>query len=70
MAQTWTTTPASDVQPGNRVRLGSGREMVVSRIEARFFGRDNIVAFIEDTDERWFKQPVPLTAEVEVLTEP
>jgi hypothetical protein len=43
--------------------------MVVSRIEARFFGRDNVVAFVEDTDENWFKQPVPLAAEVEVLTE-
>jgi hypothetical protein len=70
MAQTWMATPASGVQPGDRVRLGSGREMVVSRIEPGFFGRDNVVAFIEDTDERWFKQPVPLTAEVEVLTEP
>jgi len=25
-----------------------------------------VVAFIEDTSERWFKQPVPLTAEVEI----
>jgi hypothetical protein len=70
MADTWTTTPVSDVRPGDRVRLGSGREMVVSRIEPSFFGRDNLVAFIEDTDERWFKQPVPLAAEVEVLTGP
>lgn len=68
MAQTWTATPVADVQPGSRVRLGSGREMVVSRIEPRFFGRDNMVAFVEDTDEQWFKQPIPLAMEVEVLT--
>ena len=39
----------------------------MSRIEASFLGRENMVAFIEDTPDRWFKQPMPLAAEVEVL---
>ncbi len=26
-----------------------------------------MVAFIENTPTRWFKQPVPLTADVEVI---
>jgi hypothetical protein len=47
--------------------VASGQEVLVSRIEASFLGRDNMVAFIEDTPDRWFKQPVQLAAEVEVL---
>jgi hypothetical protein len=66
MTQDWTSGVVSDVQPGDRIRLASGREMLVSRIEPNFFGREQVVAFIEDTAERWFKQPVPLTAEVEI----
>jgi hypothetical protein len=67
MTDLWTSAPVADVQPGDRVRLGPGREMLVSRIEPSFFGRDNMVAFIEDTPERWFKQPVQSAAQVEVL---
>jgi hypothetical protein len=57
---------AADVQPGDRVRLATGAELEVSRVEAPFLGRDNLVALIEDTPRRWFKQPLPLTAEIEV----
>jgi hypothetical protein len=67
VTDSWMTAPVTDVRPGDRVRLASGREVLVSSIETRFLGRDNMVAFIEDTPERWFKQPVQLTAEVEVL---
>ena len=67
MTESWINAPVTDVQPGDRVRLASGREVLVSRIETSFLGRENMVAFIEDTPERWFKQPVQLTAEVEVL---
>jgi predicted ATPase len=31
-----------------------------------FLGRAELVAFIEDTAARWFKQPMPATAEVSV----
>ena len=40
--------------------------MLVSRIEPKFMGMETMVAFIEDTSTRWYKQPVGQTAEVEV----
>jgi hypothetical protein len=67
MTESWTSAAVADVQPGDRVRLASGREMLVSRIEPNFLGRDTMVAFIEDTPERWFKQPVQQVAELEIL---
>jgi hypothetical protein len=66
MAESWTKMTAADVQPGDRVRLATGAELEVSRIEVPFLGRDNLLAFVEDTPARWFKQPLPLTAELEV----
>jgi hypothetical protein len=66
MAESWTTVAATNVQAGDRVRLATGAEMLVSRIEPRFLGRDGLIAFIEDTPARWYKQPLPETAEVEV----
>ena len=39
----------------------------MSRIEAAFFGRDNMIALIEDTPERWFKRPVTVDADVEIM---
>ena len=63
----WITVKAAEVRPGQKVRIGNGAELTASRIEARFFGMDNMIAFIEDTDQRWFKQPLPVDAEVEVL---
>jgi hypothetical protein len=65
---TWKTVTASEVQPGDRIRLKSGDEVLVSRIEVAFFGRPEMVAFIEDTPTRWHKQPMPTTVEVEVQT--
>ncbi|HWF20981.1 MAG TPA: hypothetical protein VG226_02445 [Acidimicrobiales bacterium] len=66
MAETWKNMPASDVQVGDRVRLESGAEVLVSRIEPKFMGMDTMLALIEDTSARWYKQPVVQTAEVEV----
>jgi hypothetical protein len=66
MPESWTTVPASDVRAGDRIRLKSGIEMVVSRVEPRFLGRDGLIAFIEDTPARWYKQPLPETAEVQI----
>jgi hypothetical protein len=57
---------AADVRLGDRIRTGSGQEVLVSRIETNFMGTDSMVAFIEDTPTRWLKQPVPQTAEIEV----
>jgi hypothetical protein len=66
MAESWTTASATDVRAGDRVRLATGIEMVVSRIEPRFLGRDGLIAFIEDTPARWHKQTLADTAEVQI----
>lgn len=57
---------AAEVRPGDRVALPTGAELEVSRVEAPFLGRDELVAFVEDTATRWFKQPMQATAEVRV----
>jgi hypothetical protein len=67
VGQSWSSKPASDVRPGDRVRVASGKELTVSRIDAPFLERDEMLCFIEDTAERWFAQPVRLDAEVHVL---
>lgn len=67
MAEEWKTVPVTDVKVGDRVRHASGAEIVVSRIEPTFMGRDNMMAFIEDSPERWFKAPVPADGAIEVL---
>ena len=66
MTSPWQTLPAGQVRPGDRIRLPSGDELIVSRIETAFFGRPNMLAFIEDTSARWYKQPMPTDREVEV----
>jgi hypothetical protein len=66
MTEEWHTTAASAVQPGARVRV-SGDELTVTRIESPFMGMATMIAFIEDTPERWIKRPVPADGEVEVL---
>jgi hypothetical protein len=58
--------PAADVRLGDRIRLPKGHELLVSRIEPNFLGMEALIAFIEDTPSRWFKQPVPESTEVEV----
>jgi hypothetical protein len=57
---------AEEVRVGDRVRVSSGHEALVSHIEQPFMGIDAMLAFIEDTPDRWFKMPVPRTADVEV----
>ena len=61
----WRTVPASEVKPGDHVRVANGNELTVTRVETGFFGV--MLAFVEDTPRRWFKQPVMETAEVEIL---
>jgi hypothetical protein len=64
--ESWDTVPANQVKVGNIVRTSTGDVVTVSRIETSFLGRPNMLAFIEDTPERWYKRPVPADAEVEV----
>jgi glutathione peroxidase len=62
----WTKVTAASVEPGERVRLGSGEELTATRVERSFMGIDSMVALIEDTPERWRKQPLGADNEVEV----
>jgi len=64
-----TTKRAADVAPGERVRLASGREMNVTRIERDFLGLDNLICFVEDTHQSWFAQAVSVTDEVVTVSE-
>jgi hypothetical protein len=66
MPDTWKTVKALEVKPGDTVRTQSGEVLIVSRVEAPFFGRSNMVAFIEDTPDRWFKQPMQSDSDVEI----
>jgi hypothetical protein len=68
MTDTWKTVKAHDVKVGDTVRIQSGAVVLVSRIEDSFMGRPNMVAFIEDTPDRWFKQPMVSDFDVEVRT--
>ena len=70
MTESWQSITAAEVQAGNTIRLPTGLEMHVSRIEPAFFGMPDLLAFIEDTTVRWYKQPMPRTADVEVLQPP
>jgi hypothetical protein len=54
------------VKAGDAVRTKTGDVMLVSRIDTSFMGMPNMLAFIEDTSDRWLKQPMGADAEVEV----
>jgi hypothetical protein len=67
MAEPWITVTAADVRVGDRIRLAAGGELLVSSIQPRLLGLETLMAFIEDTPDRWFKQAMAPSAEVEVL---
>jgi hypothetical protein len=63
----WKTVPARDVQLGDILRA-RGAVLAVTRIED--FGLGNgMLAFIEDTPERWAKRPAQADADVEILAD-
>ncbi len=62
-----TTVAVADVQVGDRLRAKDGTELTVTRIDQGFLGRPEMVAFVEDSAERWFKMPAPLAGEVTLL---
>ncbi|MGH8981083.1 MAG: hypothetical protein ACRDWE_08690 [Acidimicrobiales bacterium] len=64
-ASGWVTTTAGEVRVGDQVRL-SDQEITVSRIEPSFLGLEGMIAFVEDSEERWLKVPSPGAAPVEV----
>jgi hypothetical protein len=66
MSESWKKVKADEVQAGDAVRTQAGDVVIVSRIETGFMGMPNMLAFIEDTPDRWFKQPMMADGEVEV----
>ncbi len=65
-AEDWETVPASEVQPGDRVRAHQDLELTATRIERPFLGRDEMLALIESSQAGWLKVPVMADAAVEV----
>jgi hypothetical protein len=66
MAESWKKVKAEEVLVGDAVRTQAGGVVTVSRIDPAFMGMPNMLAFIEDTADRWFKQPMMVDSEVEV----
>jgi hypothetical protein len=62
-----TTIKASEVQVGDRVRARSGTELTVTRIDEGFMGNPEMLAFVEDSNEQWFKMPALKDGDVEVI---
>jgi hypothetical protein len=61
------TVKASEVGLGDRLRARSGIELTVTRIDEQFMGRPDMLAFVEDSDEQWFKMPAPRDGDVELV---
>jgi hypothetical protein len=62
------TIKTTEVRVGDRLRARSGVEMTVTRIDQQFFGNDQMVAFVEDSAQQWFKMPAPRDGEVELVS--
>jgi hypothetical protein len=62
----WNTTTAAKIEVGDRVKA-RGLELLVTRIDPKFLGRDEMCCIVESTDERWTCAPLPKDMEVEVL---
>lgn len=65
MSDGWGTLRADEVRAGDTVRL-YGQELEVTRVDAPFLGRENMVLLVESTDQRWHCLPAGTEAEVEV----
>jgi hypothetical protein len=67
MAESWKQAKASEVVVGDVIKTQSGDVVKVSRIDESFMGNDAMLAFIEDTPERWYKRPARRDADLEIL---
>jgi hypothetical protein len=56
-----------DVRIGDRLRSRDGTELTVTRIDEGFLGRAEMLAFVEDSAQQWFKMPAPIEGEVELV---
>ena len=61
------TVKATEVQLGDRLRARSGAELTVTRIDEEFMGLANMLAFVEDSEEQWFKMPALRDGDVELV---
>jgi hypothetical protein len=61
------TIPASEVKVGDVLRSRDGTEFTVSRIEDFPMFGPPLLAFIEDTEAKWFKMPATTDADVTLL---
>jgi hypothetical protein len=62
----WTIKAATNVRAGDVVKLRSGTELAVTRVESPFLGRDDLVCLIEDSETRWLAIAMPPSAELTV----
>jgi glutathione peroxidase len=58
LSDAWETSRADTIRVGDRVRPREGFELTVTRIDTPFLGREQMLALIEATGERWLKVPV------------
>jgi hypothetical protein len=61
------TVEATEVRVGDRVRARSGQELTVTRIDEGFMGRADMLAFVEDSEQQWFKMPALRNGDVELV---
>lgn len=66
MSGHWAPVPVGEVSPGDHVRVYGAVELDVTRIDAPFLGREEMVLLVESTDQRWACAPVSTSMEVEV----
>jgi hypothetical protein len=66
VSESWKSVSAAEVRVGDTVRTKTGDVIMVSRIETGFFGRPTMLAFIEDTAERWYKRAMATDAQLEI----
>jgi hypothetical protein len=59
------TIRATEVRVGDRLRTRTGAELTVTRIDEAFMGREEMLAFVEDSATQWMKMPARRDAEVE-----
>jgi hypothetical protein len=62
------TIKATDVRVGDRLRTRTGLELTVTRIDHGLLGREDLLSFVEDSDEQWLKMPSPQDGDVELLS--
>jgi glutathione peroxidase len=66
VADGWETASAATIRIGDHVRPRDGIELTVTRIETPFLGREQMLALIEATEDRWLKVPVTADAPVQI----